>query len=243
MTCPHAHDDGAYVLGALSPGERLEFERHLDGCAECTRSVRELAGLPGLLGRVDGDLLEQPQVADPVPPTLLPALSRAVHRGRRRRVLGVAGLATAAALVVAVTVTQVVRDDEPGTPAAGPPQPSSQPSSQSQSQSSSTVPVTTREMTPVGDVPVQARLSLEGVTWGTRLGLVCHYDAPAGYEPAVDYTMFVRTRDGRAQQVGSWRSVSGKTMHLSGATAATPKDIESVEVRTTGGRVVLKLSL
>jgi hypothetical protein len=145
----------------------------------------------------------------------------------------VAGRATAAAVVVAVTATQVV-DDESGTPVAGP--------SQQSSQSSSTAPVTTRKMTPVGDVPVQARVSLEGVTWGTRLGHVCRYDA-AGSRPAADYTLFVRTRDGRAQQVGSWRAVSGKTMQLSGATAATPEDIKSVEVRTTSGRVVLKLAL
>ena len=53
MSCPFAHDDAAYVLGALSPAERLEFERHLGRCDDCTRAVRELAGLPGLLGRVD----------------------------------------------------------------------------------------------------------------------------------------------------------------------------------------------
>ena len=27
--CEHAHDDAAYVLGALSPAERLDYERHL----------------------------------------------------------------------------------------------------------------------------------------------------------------------------------------------------------------------
>ena len=38
--CPFAHDDAAYVLGALSPAERLEFVRHLATCDECSRSVR-----------------------------------------------------------------------------------------------------------------------------------------------------------------------------------------------------------
>ena len=37
---------------SLSPTDRLEFERHLPGCERCRRSVAELAGLPGLLGRV-----------------------------------------------------------------------------------------------------------------------------------------------------------------------------------------------
>ena len=29
MTCEHAHLDGSYVLGALSPAERQRFEQHL----------------------------------------------------------------------------------------------------------------------------------------------------------------------------------------------------------------------
>ena len=51
MSCEFAHDDGAYVLGALSPAERLAFERHL-AAAPSAPARSELAGLPGLLGRV-----------------------------------------------------------------------------------------------------------------------------------------------------------------------------------------------
>ena len=64
------------------------------------------------------------------------------------------------------------------------------------------------------------------------------YDLPS----EVDYTLFVRTRDGPTEQVGSWRSVGGKTMRLSAATAASRDDIASVEVRTPDGRVVLELA-
>lgn len=63
MTCELAHWDGAYVLGALSPTERLEFEEHLTRCDDCSRSVRELAGVPGLLAQVGPDDLL------PVPPS------------------------------------------------------------------------------------------------------------------------------------------------------------------------------
>ena len=91
MTCEHAHLDGAYVLGALSPSERLDFERHLAGCAECSRSVRELAGLPGLLAQVDvGDL--EPAAVPPLPPTLLPSLVREVRGSQRRRSVLVAAV-------------------------------------------------------------------------------------------------------------------------------------------------------
>ncbi len=47
--------DAAYVLGALSSAERRDFERHLHSCPRCTEAVSELAGIPGLLARVDPD--------------------------------------------------------------------------------------------------------------------------------------------------------------------------------------------
>jgi anti-sigma factor RsiW len=49
----YADWDGAYVLDALTPAEREEFERHLAVCTECRRTVAELLPLPGLLRRVD----------------------------------------------------------------------------------------------------------------------------------------------------------------------------------------------
>ena len=48
---PYLRWDAAYVLGALPPRERREYENHLAGCAECTTDVLELAGIPGLLAR------------------------------------------------------------------------------------------------------------------------------------------------------------------------------------------------
>jgi hypothetical protein len=41
------------VLGALSPSEREDYERHLAICAECRQEVADLADLPMLLGRLD----------------------------------------------------------------------------------------------------------------------------------------------------------------------------------------------
>ena len=88
MSCPFAQDDAAYVLGALSPAERLEFERHLGGCDDCTprgpRARRHPR--PARPGRRRA-CWSSPVVDEPVPDTLLPTLSREVRRARRRRTL------------------------------------------------------------------------------------------------------------------------------------------------------------
>ncbi len=228
--CPFAHDDAAYVLGALSPAERLEFERHLATCDECSRSVRSLAGMPGLLDLVEADVLADPPADPPLPATLLPSLTRVVEVRRRRRTVAIAGLAAAAAAVAALAVPMVVDRDDP--PVSGPPT------------SSPAADVETRAMAALGDVPIEATLGLEEVTWGTRMLLTCTYDkdwVDVELPDEVDYLMYVTTDDGRTEQVGSWKSVTGTTMKVPAATSVARDDLASVEVRTTDGRVVLRL--
>ncbi len=48
----YADWDAAYVLGALSTAERLEFEGHLAECPTCRAAVADLAGMPGLLAQL-----------------------------------------------------------------------------------------------------------------------------------------------------------------------------------------------
>lgn len=234
MGCPHAHDDAAYVLGALSAAERLEFERHLDTCDECSRSVRSFAGMPGLLDLVDAEVLADPPVDPPLPGTLLPSLTRTVERRSRRRVVVVSGLAAAAAAVVALAAPAVLDRNE--APVSGPGTSTSSPNAENR--------VETREMAHVGDVPVTATLGLERVLWGTRMMLTCTYDKDAiavKLPRKVAYLMFVTAVDGRTEQVGSWTSVDGTTMEVPAATSVRRDDIATVEVRTVDGRVVLRL--
>ena len=101
-------------------------------------------------------------------------------------------------------------------------------------------------MAPVGDVPVRASLAFASVTWGTRLDLTCTYQ-PVGEQyhqlpPRVTYALVVRSRDGRTEQVGTWRSLAGRTMRLTAGTSLPRSQIASVQVRTTEGRPVLELS-
>ena len=63
--CGFEYDAGSYVLGALSPEDRVAFERHLPGCPACAQSVRELAGLPGLLSRIPAETFEAERSGPP----------------------------------------------------------------------------------------------------------------------------------------------------------------------------------
>jgi hypothetical protein len=230
--CAFAHDDAAYVLGALSPTERLDYERHLPGCDACSRSVRALAGMPGLLDLADASVLEHPPADPPMPSTLLPSLHRAVEARQRRRTVVVAGLAAAAAAVAALAVPVVVNRGGDDPAVSGPA--STRPSAD----------VETLDMVADGAAPIRATLGLEPVTWGTRMLLTCTYDtAWVDFElpDEVDYLLFVTTADGHTEQVGSWRSVDGTTMQVPAATSVAREDIASVEVRTSDGRVVLRL--
>lgn len=222
--CELAHDDAAYVVGSLPPAERLAFERHLATCPECDAAVRQLAGLPGLLGRLTLDDVESAPAPEPVPATLLPRLVEEVRRVQRRRRWAV-GLAAAAAVAViatlSMTVVEVTSEDEPPPTAAA------------------------RTMTPVDQDRVDASVALTSVAWGTRLDLTCSYDQPSGgYRPDAPlptYTLVVRTQDGAVEQVATWKALPGRTMHLTGATALDTDQIVSVEVRAADGRPVLEL--
>ncbi len=236
MSCQFAHLDGAYVLGSLAPAERLDFEAHLPGCAECSRGVRELAGLPGLLAQVDVADLEARTPDAPLPSTLLPALVREVQGQQRRRsvLTALVAAAVAALFVGALAVGGVF--DRSGSPE----------SAASPAATRSAAPAG-QAMVPVGEVPVKAAVALTGVAWGTKLDLTCSYPTGDGdgdeYEGplAPAYALVVHTREGAVEQVATWKGLPGKTMRLTGATATGRTDITSVDVRTSDGRVVLTL--
>ncbi len=239
MTCEFAHLDGAYVLGSLAPTERLDFEAHLPGCAECGRGVRELAGLPGLLAQVDAADLEARTPDAPLPSTLLPALVREVRGEQRRRSVLTAALAAAVAALFVGALAFGGVFDRSSTPASA--------ASPAPSATRSASPA--QAMVPVGVVPVTAAVALTGVAWGTKLDLTCSYPTGGGdgdgaaYGGPVPsaYALVVHTREGGIEQVATWKGLPGRTMRLTGATATGRADITSVEVRASDGRVMLTL--
>ena len=226
--------DAAYVLGALSPADRREFEAHLQVCERCADSVSELAGMPGLLGRVPREqafaLLEVEDHDETVPAAsaaaepgpgdeLLPTL---LHRARRRRARGrwlVAGLsAVAAALIVGVAAFVL-----PGVlhPAAAP-----------------TAAVAMQQVEPSA---LTADLRLTTEAWGTRIDSRCTYAhvgaADGGH--TWTYAMVVTDRAGQQHTVSTWTADEGTTATPVATTSLPLNDIAAVDIRSAGDGTVL----
>jgi len=224
----YAEWDAAYVLGALSPAERHEFESHLEDCERCRAAVAELGALPGLLGRLDAarafavldDAADEDSSVGP-PADLVARIERAERSGRLRRLLGtVTGLAAAAAIaaVLAVVLPSVL------APA--------------------TSPAVAADLAPVSDgVQVQASVELTPVGWGTRIDMDCAYRPTGGgadvaYGP-VEYAMWVIDRDGVETALSTWNSTAGSDVAVSAGTSLALVDIAEIEVRTVSGDQVL----
>ncbi|KQY64523.1 MULTISPECIES: anti-sigma factor family protein [unclassified Nocardioides] len=217
MTDDYSTYDAAYLLGALSPEERRDFETHLRGCADCSASVTRLSGLPGLLAKApQPDLVDAP---GPVPESLLPALLAEVarRRARRRRVVLVA---TAAAVIIAIAAGAFI--------GLRPPPPDTDPSA--------------IEMTAVAaGSPVQAEAVLDAKAWGTHIRLHCWYRDTSSYRPGT-YRLVVTDNDGTVQQLATWAVVPGETTTVDGSTSLDLDEIATVEVRNRTDKAVLTLS-
>ncbi|MFL1379689.1 anti-sigma factor family protein [Nocardiopsis protaetiae] len=232
---PYREWDGAYVLGALNPRERREFEEHLLVCDSCRAAVTELAGLPGLLGAVPvEEALALGAADDPAAPRAPEAvpLASVAAAARRRRTRGRALLASVAAgaLLVAGAGGWVMgrTAPEPAAPVAQEPQGPRDP----QTPQAPQVPQTpqTVELRPVGEVELWASVTVTPTAWGTRFDWTCDYPATGGTDDIV-YTLVLVDDEGARSTAATWSwSESGSPSGL-GASTALPLDrIDSVEI-------------
>ncbi|WP_420123333.1 zf-HC2 domain-containing protein [Nakamurella sp.] len=240
-------DDAAYVLGALPPADRHAYEDHLRECAACQASVRSLAGLPGLLALTSADVLAGP--AEPVPPSVLPAVLGRVTRARRRRRWLVGSLAAAAVALLVVAIGAAVRP-APGSGEAGP-GPSGTGSASVDPSAGSGVPGAPApgatapspgpdETVPLDQVapgPMTATLELVDRRWGTSITVVCSY--AADMNDAVPYDLAVVDLAGHESSAGSWSGVPGVTARIPVATALPREQISAFEIRLADGRTIL----
>jgi hypothetical protein len=218
MTCTYAELDGAYVLGALGPSDRADFESHLRSCDECRESVTALAVLPGLLGRLSPETAEQiaPSAEAPVtaPTTLLPRLLEGASVRRRRerrsrRIWAGAGALAVACLAVVVGMGVHALDMRRMAP-----------------------PVEMTSMRPLAeDIPVTAEIGLTPVKAGTEVHMACRYDV--GYEGKWTLWLMVYPIVGAPEQVGSWTAYTGDEISLTATTHYPPDQIGHIELRNS----------
>lgn len=218
------HDDlrmslGAYVLGALEPGEARDVEAHLAGCPACRAELASLETLPALLDAVPVDRAEALAHDDgraPEPAAAPGALLARVARRRRARTLAWGGaLAAAAAGFFAAGVAL-------GPVVGNGPGPAAQPGP---SASATAAPAATLTLT--SDDGAHVDLALVRKAWGTQLDLTCR-----GMPEAGAFSVWVVAADGASQQAGSWSSAGyqGRAV-LTGATSFQLASIRTIEIR------------
>lgn len=236
MSCGFTYDDGSYILGALAPAERADYEKHLPTCAMCREAVAQLAVLPGLLGRLD------PATAAPsvtAPPTLLPRVLTAAatrRRAQRRRELRSRVAVGMAAAVVAVSVGFGVHFAEQ--------QPASQPISEPTVQPSYPAPpivMTAMHQTSTSTpLPIDAEVALvkadDGA--GTWVAMRCYYEQGPVGSWQVRLVVFPVSGE-EAEQIGTWQAKSGQAIELNTLTHLAPTEIARVELQSAGGRTLL----
>lgn len=213
-TDPYAEWDAAYVLGALAPAERLEFEGHLALCTRCRAAVAEIAGLPGLLAQVGPEdaarLTEAPDLNEGPPATVMPEVLATVRHERGRLTRTLLGLAAAVALLLAgVGLGQLV--ERVGAPQAQ-----------------------RIAFTPVSRSYLTANVNLVPVAAGTDVQVECQYSGATDPDPAghyARYSIVVTDRAGHESAIKDWPVSAHKVMTPSGTTPLKVSEIGAVEIR------------
>jgi cytoskeletal protein RodZ len=218
--------DAAYVLGALSPAERREFEEHLAGCAACQAAVSELAGMPGLLAQVSPDdaalLAEQASQAaeeDAPPKNLLPESIAEQRKRRRRLVTGLVAAAAALVLIVGGIAwnTGLLPLGQPRSPfllAFSHVQPST----------------------------ITATVEVVPQSEGTDFKVECQYGANGAHpKEAYDtYGIWIVDRSGSAVEAKTWPAKPNRVMRPEAHSPLQVSRIESVEIRDSAGQTLLR---
>lgn len=220
---PYLPWDAAYVLGALSPAERREYEQHLSGCPTCQRAVSEIAGMPGLLAQAspeDAAMLtgSVEQLPEDPPPDFRPTLHAHVRRRRRRVWLALGSIAAALVLIIgglgALQSLGIL-----GTPA------------------SYRVPFTS--VTPNG---ITAVADISPGRADTKIDVECQYAISTGAAPGDaygEYAVWVRDRAGNETEIKSWYAKPNKVMHPSGTAPIGTWRLAQVEIRDAHSNEIL----
>ena len=239
---PFLRWDAAYVLGALSPSDRRAYEEHLPSCAACTAALAEVAGVPGMLARVepavaleldatspppagllDGLLERAEQVGSPQPDRATePAPSAAPGAAPARPALAGAGAGRGrrgAARHRGHCRARHRRRLAQRLPARRPP-----PSTSRSTRSTRTPSAPTARLT--------------AVDTGTTVLLTCSL-APEPYGSDWEYSLVVTDHDGESTTLGSWKLSPGEIAEWEATTEVPIEDIARLEIRDDMGQTLL----
>jgi Putative zinc-finger len=234
-TDPFRDWDAAYVLGGLSGEQRREFERHIAECPACAAAVAELAGMPGILGRLpaeealtlapafEDDALRGRSHEPGIVQRLAAAATASRRRARRRAALALTALA-AALLAGGIALGTFL---SPG-PEVAAPAPTTAPA------------VSVIRMEPVGDTTMTADLTVSPKAWGTRLDWSCRYGAgswDSRYQPS--YDLVITDASGAESVIASWRATGPRAGGLAASSSVPTLEIRSIEIRSGGSDVPL----
>jgi len=202
----------AYVLGALEPVERAEFERHLNACASCQAEVSGLAGLPSLLARAAPDRVDDQAAVDRLTERATTLVQRDFVRqqaaGRRWKYSALGLVAATVVLLVALASTVMSgRTEDGGRSVALEPGAAS------------------------GTVHVDDR------PWGTEISLELQ-----GLEHRSEYYLWAIGSDGSWSAAATWASTPGGVAILTGATSMPLDELDQVLVTSADRADILAVA-
>lgn len=215
---------GAYVLGGLSDDDHRVFTEHLRTCPSCQHELGQVSGLTHLLdlARPTGGPHVMPDDSEPDEAAApdragagVTSLLAEVSRRRRRRRWRVGAIGVAAAVGTFVLGGLL----GPSLFATTPP--------------TAHVVATAESGSGVTRARVEVALVTRG--WGTQLDLDCS-DLPTGNGPLL---LWVTDTAGRSTTVASWRATPTGYARVTGATALSPDEIRSLQVKTSTGTTIV----
>lgn len=211
---------GAYVLGALEPGERGRVDAHLAECDACRDELASFAALPGLLGRVSLDEIEAEIAPQPHPQLLERILDATVRERRReRRMRRLAAVAAAVIVLAAAVVTGVA------------------------------VSSSHHSAAPLASVKVSNTDPATGITasvvewhkaWGSALEVtVTGAESISSY--AATCQLIAVSKNGTEDVAASWAATASDKIVAQGSTSLAPSDIAWFKVVGSDGKTLVKI--
>ena len=228
--------DAAYVLGALSLDERKEYEHHLTQCDYCLNAVAQIAGIPGILSKIDPQSVEalmDGTVEVPAPPSWDESIfvqklaKRAEQERRKSRIRQSIGLVAAAVISISVGVGAAGIFETPAT------------SGTSAVAAGSNIRVTNL-------VPniMTATFHVTSKAWGTKIDWNCKYvTGNSSRYGNHKYDLVATDKAGQKTVIATWVATGSTALGMSTTTSLTISQLKSVAITAASSPQPLVLGL